>query len=234
MKHFLVEGCTDESWIVFSLHLASFLDASPLISQLPPGNVNRVFEEKLGGGLIVAESKIRSKDHLSTDSLFFRKEQSATFFVPSMFTMTGRRARNLHIVELLAIMNYPVLMVQLLSTIYQKLLWQRSETPSRVLVLVLRSFLACNKSTEGVKEEIKSGVEDGLVTVESKSGSMSIDTVEDKLDNVIDGRLGKKSMLNNPDFSLIPSLLPTITHKSPSTDKKCDNASVPTEYWLYW
>ena len=87
------------------------LDAPLIVTQLPPGNVNRIVEEKVGGGVIVREAKIHWSNHRSIDSLFPCQDQSATFFVPAMFAMTGWRARSLHIVELLALWNYPVAMM---------------------------------------------------------------------------------------------------------------------------
>ena len=136
---------------MFSLHLSSFLDAPLIVTQLPPGNVNRIVDEKLGGGVIVREAKIHASNHRSIDSLFPCQNQSVTFFVPAMFARTGWKARSLHIVELLALWDYPVAMVQHLSSRHQRFLWDRLATPSRVLGLVLRSFLACERSSEGVK-----------------------------------------------------------------------------------
>ena len=59
VKHSLVGGCTNRTWTVFSLHLSSLLEVPSTITRLPPGNINRIIEEKLGGGIIVTESKIR-------------------------------------------------------------------------------------------------------------------------------------------------------------------------------
>ena len=55
--------------------------------------------------------------------------------------------------------------------------------------------------------------------------------LEDKLSKVIDGRLGKK---RNYGLVHVPSLLPTATPKLLLLDKKCDDASIPIEYWLHW
>ena len=123
MTFFLVGGCTDGNWTIFSLHLSSLLEAPSSIVQLPSGNANRIVENKLGGGIIVTESKITSSDHRSIDSLFPYKDQPATFFVPSLFAMTRWIARSLHIVEVLALWDYPVATVHLLSPLHQKLLW---------------------------------------------------------------------------------------------------------------
>ena len=123
VKHSLLGEGTDGNWTVFSLYLSSFLDVPSSISQLPPGNVKRIVEEKLGGGIIVTGSKIESSIHRFIDSLFPCKDQSTTFFDKFLFVMTGWRARSLHIVELLALRNYLVVMVKLLSHRHQKLLW---------------------------------------------------------------------------------------------------------------
>ena len=85
-------------------------------------------------------------------------------------------------------------------------------------------------------------------------GAQAEDSLEERLNKIIDGRLGKKKSLafvNVPSLlptstpkSIsvdkssalvhVPSLLPTTTPKLLSIDKKCDYASVPTEYWLHW
>ena len=79
---------------VFSLYLSSFLEIPFSILRLPPGNVKRVVEGKLIGGIIVTKSKTKSSDHRSIDSSFSCKDQSVTFFVPSLFAMTRWRARS--------------------------------------------------------------------------------------------------------------------------------------------
>ena len=59
----------------------------------------------------MTELKSKLPDHQSINSLFPCKNQLATFFIPSLFAMTGWRARSLYIVELLVLWDYPVVMV---------------------------------------------------------------------------------------------------------------------------
>ena len=181
--------------------------------------------------------------------------------MPSIFTKTGGRACSLHIVELLLLSGYTVVMAESLAIRYRKLLWKQSATPSRVLVLVLvlRSFLNRKRGTDGVevksedfgvevksedlgvkvKKEYSLNFEELLSKIFQDRKQKSCDILEARLDKVIDSRLGIKNEVKSvptvPSLSLIYSLLYIVTPtKSKGIDKRCDNASMSTEHWLYW
>ena len=145
LSHAQVGGCSDGSWIIYSVHRLGYLDPAPLSQSisLPVGSVHRVIDARAGNGRPVS---CPSEDSVSTSgischTLFPLRNPFARFVVPSAFSSTGWCLRTLTIQEKLALRDCSADLIKSLSVAQQRILWHWEGVPSRVLGFLLRFML---------------------------------------------------------------------------------------------